>query len=123
MLSVLFLLVFLLAFLAFIRWDRRRIDQSAADPDFRQKLQKGWNISQSAKYQGTAGVAAIAAVGATAEWLSPISPPFTGRWSWLHIAIYEALGTYSMAFVTTVVSLACALSAWSQWKQLHRPIK
>jgi hypothetical protein len=123
MLSVLSLLLFLIAFLAFIRWDRRRIDQSAPDPDIRQKLQNGWNVSQYAKYQGAAGVAAIAAVGATAEWLSPNSPPFTGRWSWLHIAIYEALGRYCMAFVTTMASIAFALSAWSQWKHVHRPSK
>ncbi|MEN6585741.1 MAG: hypothetical protein ABFE02_06790 [Sulfuricella sp.] len=123
MLSVIFLLLFLIAFLVFVRWDRRRIDQRAPALDIRQKLEKGWSISQAAKYQGAAGVAAIAAVETTAEWLSPNTPPFTGRWSWLHIAIYEALGTYGLAIVTTIASIAFAHSAWSQWKLVHRPIK
>ncbi|WP_144408260.1 hypothetical protein [Sulfuricella sp. T08] len=123
MLSILSFLLFFIAFLVFVRWDRRRIDQGAPDTDIRQKIQNGWNASQSAKYQGAAGVAAIAAVSAISQWLSPNLPPFTGRWSWLNIAAYEAFGTYGMAFVTTVASLAFAISAWSLWKQVRRPIK
>lgn len=123
MLSVSVLLVLLVGFVIFVRWDRRRIERSEPDPRSRSKFGRGFNPSQVVKWQGYAGVAGISAIFAAMQWLKPSAPPFTGRWSSLNTAIYAALGIYGLAIVATVMLLAFALVAWLAWNSVRQPHK
>ena len=120
MLPLSILLLFLVGFFLFVRWDQHRIERSEADPRTRSKFARGFNPSQVVKWHGYAGVAGICAIFAAMQWLKPSAPPFTGRWSSLNTAIFAAFGTYGLAIVATVMLLAFALAAWLAWKPVRQ---
>jgi hypothetical protein len=98
---------FSVAFLAFIAWDRRRLNQTSA-PQVRSEKQR--IVASEAKFSNfTIGLAAVSGALALSEWLSPTPRPYTGRLSWLKELAFSLMGTNGPAGLWLVASLSLLL--------------
>ncbi len=55
-------------------------------------------------YLGLGGAVAILAF---MEWAQPSKPPFTGRWSWLHQALFDVLGVRGLFVWWALMAVVC----------------
>lgn len=101
----------LLALLAFIAWDRRRIANSQPTVLSVGKSRFGSNF----RANGFAAVALVAAVMALSEYLQPRVPPFTGRWSFVYEFAY-ATGPFGLVLYWTLLAAAFAVAALAAWR-------
>lgn len=85
------LLLFALA--VFIVWDSRRLRSAKPEPMAREALSRGFLPKGLIDWHFYLGFGGVSALLAFLEWERPSRPPFTGRWSWLHQALFETLGT------------------------------
>lgn len=101
----------LLALLAFIAWDRRRIANSQPAVLGGGRSRFGSNLRAS----GFAAVSLMAAVMALSEYLQPRVPPFTGRWSSVYEFAYST-GPFGLVFYWTLLATAFAVAAVAAWR-------
>jgi hypothetical protein len=106
----------LVALLAFVVWDRRRIQRAPVRPLSREALSKGWSPQPLLVWPFWAGLAFVAASLAVIELLAPSQPPFKGRWSTLEFALYSSLGTYGIALFWSAVGVALSVMAFFTWQ-------
>jgi hypothetical protein len=92
MVAVIILLVLLLAFWAYVRWDAKRLRDATIVPVARAKMEKGYSPAGVVAWQIYFGLGLLSALLAFMEWQAPSTPPFTGRWSWVKGAMFEAFG-------------------------------
>jgi hypothetical protein len=110
MLSVIILLVLLLAFWAYVRWDAKRLRDVPAMPVARAKMEKAHASAGVVAWQIYLGLGLLSALLAFMEWQAPSVPPFTGRWSWVKGAMLEAFGPGGpfSCYVALAVGATCA---------------
>jgi hypothetical protein len=101
----------LLALLAFIAWDRRRIANSQPNAIGEGRSRFGSNL----RVNGLAAGALMAAVMALSEYLQPHVPPFTGRWSFVYEFAY-ATGPFGLVLCWTLLAAAFAVAALAAWR-------
>ena len=105
--ELLLFLGFSVAFLAFIAWDRRRLNQVSA-PQVRSENQR--TAASEAKLSNVAiGLAAVSGALALSEWVSPTQRPYTGRLSGLKELAFSFLGTNGPAALWLVASVSLLL--------------
>ena len=83
-------------------------------------MQEGFLPGTSVAWKGHAGVALLAVIGSTQQFLTPSLPPFSGKWSFFNAAICAALGKYGLAMFWAVGALAFAGVAFSKYKAVAR---
>lgn len=81
-----------------------------------------WNWKPSDKDKGRLwlGFSAVALALAANAYLCPSSPPFTGRWGWLHQLFFDAFGTSGdlvMYCLSGAATLAVGISYLSRRAQ------
>ena len=101
----------LLALLAFIAWDRRRIVNSQPAALGKGRSRFGSNL----RANGFAAGALMAAMMALSEYLQPHVPPFTGRWSFVYEFAY-ATGPFGLVLYWTLLAAAFTAAALSAWR-------
>lgn len=101
----------LLALLAFIAWDRRRIANSQPS-DLGERKSR---FRSSLRANGFAAVSLMAAVMSLSEYLQPRIPPFTGRWSFVYDFAY-ATGPYGIVLYWALLAAALAVAAVAAWR-------
>ena len=109
-------LVALLALWMFIRHDQSRIENGRPEPLSRESMKSGYLPGASVVWKGQLGVSLLCFIGAVSAAMSPTLPPFTGRWSFLHSALYAALGAYGAAVFWGGLSVLFAVLAYSKYK-------
>ncbi len=82
----------LLALAVFIVWDSRRLRDKAPEPLSRERLEQGFLPRGFVPWHFHLGLSGVLVLLALLEWETPSQPPFTGRWSWLHHAVFEIFG-------------------------------
>ena len=111
------LLLLLLAFLAFVVWDRRRLENEKVVPVPREVMDKGFSPSGLAKWKLWAGCSAIPAMLGASQLLDPMKPPFTGRWSWLESLLYFNFGPRGMGTFHCLVALGMLVVGFLAWQR------
>ncbi len=101
----------LLALLAFIAWDRRRIANAEPAVPGKEKLRAGSNL----RANGFAAVSLMAAVMALSEYLQPRVPPFTGRWSFVY-ELANTIGPHGLALFWAFLATAFVVAAVVSWR-------
>jgi hypothetical protein len=101
----------LLAVLAFIAWDRRRIANAQPAVSGEGKSRSGSNL----RANGSAAVSLMAVVMALSEYLQPRVPPFTGRWSFVYELAY-ATGPFGLVLFWALLASAFAVAAVVSWR-------
>ena len=101
----------LLALLAFIAWDRRRIADAQPAVLGKERSRFGSNL----RANGFAAVSLMAAVMALSEYLQPRVPPFTGRWSFVYEFAY-ASGPLGLVLSWALLAAAFAVAAVAAWR-------
>lgn len=84
-----------LALLAFMVWDRRRIERPNSPPAIRGEGQ----LEASQKWKFLAGLGCVAAALGAAEWMNPKLLPFSGRWGWLETLAHSHFGQGGIAWI------------------------
>lgn len=72
------------------------------------------------KANAWAGIGAILLIMGGIKWLAPDVPPFTGRWSWLYLSLYEAFGLRGISvamFLAGALFIVAAISTWFKEKR------
>lgn len=67
------------------------------------------------------GLGSCFLVASAVEWWTPSQPPFTGRWSWLTTAAYNAFGLHGQAVLYGIVGALCVIAACVYWTRHHQP--
>lgn len=96
----------LLALLAFITWDRRRIANVQPAVPGQEKSRYRSNLHAN----GFFAVSLMAGVMALSEYLQPHVPPFTGRWSFVYELAY-AIGPFGLVLYWALLASAFAVAA------------
>jgi len=99
---VLLLIGALLALLFFIIWERRQPPK----PFTREQMKKGWSPSVEMRWRVWLGLSLVAAVLALGYWLTPPTPPFTGRGSSIYRLLYEVWGGHGIAAAWSIGAVA-----------------
>ncbi len=115
------MLLFLIGFFLFVRWDRGRIERSAKPPE------RGVSVPIPTA-QGRAfarvciGMSAVVASLALADWSNPSHPPFTGRWSSVSTVLYSLWGPLGTVWFKLTMSLCLlVLGRWVWRRTPKRP--
>jgi hypothetical protein len=72
-------------------------------------------FSSTEKAVAWAGFGLCFLVLGAVNWLTPQAPPFSGKWSWLHSALYETFGPRGIPagmFAAGALFLIAALLTW-----------
>lgn len=85
-------MLLLLALAVFIILDSRRLRRERPEALSRETMARGFLPRGLVAWRFCLGFGGVLALLAFIEWEKPSAPPFTGRWSWLHRALFEALG-------------------------------
>lgn len=108
----------LLAALAiFIVWDSHRLRREPVKPLARERIEGGFAPRGLVAWHFWLGISAVVGLLALTEWDRPSSPPFTGRWAWLHQAAFDLFGsrgTFLLFFAFAVVAFAYGLVLMSR---------
>ena len=109
MFAVIVLLLFLIAFWAFIVWDRKRLREAEMTPLSRETMRKGFTPTGVVAWQVSLGLGALFVLLAFVEWKTPSHPPFSGRWSWANALAYQAFGAKGLLtlYLAVGVSAIC----------------
>lgn len=116
MLIVLLLLVALLLFWAYVRWDARRM-KSGDRPLDRAQLERGYKPRGIVKWHVYLGLAGVAGLLAFLEWQAPSHPAFTGRLSAVKLMAYEVLGPHGMLAIYLLLGGALLLAALMDFRR------
>lgn len=103
--AVLFTLIFLVGLWAFIVWERKR----QPPPISRKALTKGWSPRSIPKWPVVAGFSLCCSAIGVSEWLSPQSPQFHGRLSFIFEFAYRQFGSSGPSYMWWAVALVFAL--------------
>jgi hypothetical protein len=114
--SILVGLLALLALLAFVVWDRKRIERSPPTTS----SASGCDPNASAKWQALAAISAMSSLAAITHALSPHQPPFSGRLSSLYSFIFSAFGQYGLAGFWVLVATCFAAYAFLHWSAVRQ---
>jgi hypothetical protein len=106
----------LIALWLYIRYDQKRIKTSTPEPISRETMQRGFTPGASIAWKGQAGGALVGVIGSASQFISPSLPPFTGRWSFFHGAVYTAMGKYGLAIFWAAFAVVIALTAYRKYK-------
>ena len=113
--TVLFTIIALLLFLAFIVWDRRRLAKTASSQHSQAPLIR----KSHGRALGFSGIALMTVVMALHELFYPRLPPFTGRWAFVH-EFAHSVGPYGLALYWALLATAFALAALVSWRTAGR---
>ena len=102
----------MLGLLVFIIWDRRR----PVAPLSREAMKEGWPRSPVSSWPVFAGFSVLSAALGFSDWLSPSHPPFTGRWSSAHAALYDSFGPKGAAYFFAALAIGLAVVAVALWR-------
>lgn len=105
----------LLVLLAFVVWDRRRLQSGKVIPLPREALAGGWKATPALVWPFHVGVSLCAALVTAMELYSPSEPPFLGRMSSIYAAAHGMLGIYGVAYFWLAVTLVLLLLALVSW--------
>lgn len=105
----------LILLLAFVVWDRRRIQRNKAEPLGRERLARGWSAKPLFAWPMHLGIALCTATLTARELYSPSLPPFSGRMSGLYRAANNMFGEYGVAYVWLAITLALLCLAVASW--------
>jgi hypothetical protein len=100
-------ILLLIALGVYIVWDSRRLRSEKPVPLPREALSGGFMPKGLVKWQVYLGLGGVTAMLAFLEWEQPSKPPFTGRWSWLYQALFEALGTRGLFMWWALIASVC----------------
>ena len=100
-------ILLLVALGIFIVWDSRRLRSEKPRPVAREALARGFMPKGLLAWQVYLGLGGVAAILAFMEWEQPSKPPFTGRWSWLHQALFEVFGIRGLFAWWTLMAAVC----------------
>lgn len=117
-------LALLLALLAFIVWDGRRLGAAKPDSIPREVMRKGYAPRGLIHWHFWLGMTAVAVALSLAEWHHPSTPPFTGRGAWFIEIAYSAFGEKALFFLfalAAVVAACCAFVLWRRSKASSGP--
>ena len=103
---MIFGLLLLIALLAFIVWDSRRLKQRS-DPIPRERMTSGFQPKGANRWHLCIGFGVVSLALALAEWFHPRRPPFRGLWGWLYQFAYSALGTHGILALLIITAAAC----------------
>lgn len=67
------------------------------------------------KAQASLGLGACAILLGVVNWTDPPSPPFTGRWSWLQAAAYNAFGIHGPAILWLAIGVLFVIGGGLRW--------
>ena len=82
-----------------------------------------WKTAITPKEKATAwlGLGCCFVVLGVLEWIDPSKPPFTGRWSWLTSAAYNAFGVHGQAVLYGAVGAFFVVAGCVQWAHHRKP--
>lgn len=112
------LIAVMLAFLAFIRWDRKRPAKAIS----REQMAKGFAPRDIAKWPAFLGLALGGFWFGLSEFLHPSAPPFVGKGSTLNALAYNALGERGPALLWLIASAAFAVAAYVSYRASARAV-
>lgn len=67
------------------------------------------------------GIGGCFIVWGVVEWTTPSAPPFTGRWSWLASAAYNAGGVHGQAVLYGIIGVLFVIAGLVQWAHHRNP--
>lgn len=113
-------MVLLAGLAVFIVWDSRRLRRSDPAPLSRERMRRGVLPGDDTKWQIQAALA-VAALGlAMSEWLSPSTPPFTGKGSLLFTWAHEVLGPIGKVIALATIGMCFFVSAMFELRRIRR---
>jgi hypothetical protein len=115
MYAVTSLIAALVLFLAFVVWDRRRMQRAPTRALPRDAPAQGWSARPLLVWPVQAGLSLCAASLAVSELLAPSQPPFTGRRSWLYSSLHSQFGTFGIALFWLAICLVLLVLAFLSW--------
>ena len=102
-------LVPLLALLAFMLWDQRRMGRP---PEKNSAKPERVRLPGDPKWKLLAGLGCVAVAMAVAAWIHPMRPPLSGRWGWLEAMVYARFGEGSMTWTWLAIGAVLFAAAF-----------
>ena len=115
MYAIIGLIAALVLLLAFVVWDRRRLQRTPTRALPREALAQGWSARPLLVWPVQVGLSLCAASLAVSELLAPAQPPFTGRRSWLYSSLHSQFGIFGIAMFWLAVCLVLLVLAFLSW--------
>jgi len=112
------LIAVMLAFLVFIRWDRKRPAKAIS----REQMAKGFAPRDIAKWPAFVGIALVGLCLGISELIHPSAPPFVGKGSTIKVLAYNALGEQGHALLWLIASAAFAVAAYVSYRASARAV-
>jgi hypothetical protein len=104
------LLLALVGLLIFVRWDRKRMENSTPEPLAREALEDGSKPKEPQYWKLWFGLALVSGFLALASFVNPPRPPFTGKYSSLHVFLHESMGPNGSAYGYSAFAGVCLVA-------------
>jgi heme/copper-type cytochrome/quinol oxidase subunit 3 len=104
----------MLALLAFVIWDRRRLTGAKVAPLDRKTMEKGFTPTGMAAWQASLLVGVMFGALTYQEWMHPSHPPFTGRLAWVREGVYAVWGFDGALVIWGALTCVCLLPCIAQ---------